>query len=65
MQTDATAFLYGSRSVCCYIVPTAVSGGMEIKMRKIQYREALNEAMCEEMQRDSSVIIMGEDVGLY
>ncbi len=34
-------------------------------MRKIQYREALNEAMCEEMQRDSSVIIMGEDVGLY
>lgn len=34
-------------------------------MRKILYREALTEAMREELQRDSSVIIMGEDVGLY
>jgi len=33
--------------------------------RKILYREALVEAAREEMQRDPSVFIMGEDVGLY
>ncbi|MBN1876193.1 MAG: dehydrogenase [Anaerolineae bacterium] len=34
-------------------------------IRKIQYRVALQEAMREELIRDSSVFIMGEDVGLY
>ena len=34
-------------------------------MRKMLYRDALTEAMREEMLRDQSVIIMGEDVGLY
>ena len=33
--------------------------------RKLLYREALQEAAREEMQRDPSVFIMGEDVGLY
>ena len=33
--------------------------------KNITYRRALTEAMREEMQRDSSVIIMGEDVGVY
>nr|NIV29613.1 dehydrogenase [Anaerolineae bacterium] len=33
--------------------------------RKILYRDALQEAGREEMQRDPSVFIMGEDVGLY
>ena len=33
--------------------------------RKILYREALQEAAQEEMNRDPSVFIMGEDVGLY
>jgi 2-oxoisovalerate dehydrogenase E1 component len=33
--------------------------------RKISYREALQEAAQEEMIRDPSVFIMGEDVGLY
>ena len=33
--------------------------------RKVLYREALQEAAREEMQRDPSVFIMGEDVGLY
>jgi pyruvate/2-oxoglutarate/acetoin dehydrogenase E1 component len=32
-------------------------------MRKIEYREALTEALDEEMQRDDSVFILGEDVG--
>jgi len=31
----------------------------------ISYREALNQAMREEMERDSSVFIMGEEVGHY
>ena len=34
-------------------------------MRQIAYSQALVEAMREEMKRDPSVFIMGEDVGLY
>jgi pyruvate dehydrogenase E1 component subunit beta len=31
----------------------------------ITYREALNQALTEEMQRDGNVFLMGEEVGLY
>lgn len=34
-------------------------------MREIQYREALNEAMTEEMDRDERVFLMGEEVAQY
>jgi pyruvate dehydrogenase E1 component beta subunit len=34
-------------------------------MPEITYREALNDALREEMQRDPSVFLLGEDVGLY
>jgi pyruvate dehydrogenase E1 component beta subunit len=34
-------------------------------MRELQLREALNEAMCEEMERDENVFLMGEEVGVY
>ncbi len=34
-------------------------------MREIQFREALREAMSEEMRRDSSVYLMGEEVAEY
>src|SRR6266550_4197191 len=34
-------------------------------MREIQFREALREAMTEEMERDESVFLMGEEVGEY
>ncbi|MBX3157442.1 MAG: pyruvate dehydrogenase complex E1 component subunit beta [Deltaproteobacteria bacterium] len=34
-------------------------------MAVISYREALNQAMREEMERDASVFIMGEEVGYY
>lgn len=33
--------------------------------RTIQYREALREAMCEEMRRDQRVFLMGEEVAHY
>jgi pyruvate/2-oxoglutarate/acetoin dehydrogenase E1 component len=33
--------------------------------RICEYREALNQALLEEMERDPSVFIMGEDVGRY
>ena len=33
--------------------------------RTIQYREAIQEALREEMRRDPHVFVMGEDVGLY
>ncbi|MBI2843159.1 MAG: alpha-ketoacid dehydrogenase subunit beta [Armatimonadetes bacterium] len=34
-------------------------------MREITYRQAITEAMDEEMARDERVILMGEDVGLF
>ncbi|MGE5530419.1 MAG: alpha-ketoacid dehydrogenase subunit beta [Patescibacteria group bacterium] len=34
-------------------------------MREITYRQALNEALAEEMERDERVFIMGEDVAIY
>lgn len=34
-------------------------------MRVLTYAEALREAMAEEMERDNSVFIMGEDVGIF
>ena len=34
-------------------------------MRKIGYREALKEALREEMRRDSRVFLLGEDIGRY
>ena len=30
--------------------------------REIQYREAINEALRQEMERDDSVVIMGEEI---
>ncbi|WP_282706888.1 alpha-ketoacid dehydrogenase subunit beta [Natroniella acetigena] len=34
-------------------------------MKNLTYAEALREAMAEEMEKDSSVFIMGEDVGVF
>src|SRR6476620_8528512 len=34
-------------------------------MREIRYREALREAIAEEMERDERVFLMGEEVGFY
>ena len=34
-------------------------------MREIYYRQALNEAMGEEMERDERVFLMGEDIAIY
>jgi len=31
----------------------------------VRYREALNQALREEMQRDESVLLMGEDIGVF
>ncbi|MGE0684122.1 MAG: pyruvate dehydrogenase complex E1 component subunit beta [Candidatus Binatia bacterium] len=36
-----------------------------IPMRELTYREALREAMAEEMERDERVFLMGEEVGHY
>ncbi len=33
--------------------------------RVLRYREALNEALREEMQRDENVVLMGEDIGVF
>jgi pyruvate/2-oxoglutarate/acetoin dehydrogenase E1 component len=34
-------------------------------MREIEYREAIREAVIEEMDRDSRVFLIGEDIGVY
>jgi len=34
-------------------------------MAVVRYREALNQALREEMQRDESVLLMGEDIGVF
>ncbi len=34
-------------------------------MREIRYRDAIREAIAEEMQRDADVFLMGEEVGYY
>lgn len=34
-------------------------------MREIEYREAIKEAITEEMDRDSRVFLIGEDIGVY
>ncbi len=36
-----------------------------LKMRKVRYVDALNEALREEMRRDERVFLMGEDIALY
>ena len=35
------------------------------RMAVLTYRDALNQALREEMQRDPSVFLMGEEVGVY
>jgi len=34
-------------------------------MRNLRFREALREAMVEEMEKDDRVFLMGEEVGYY
>ena len=34
-------------------------------MSILTYREALNQAMREEMRRDETIVLMGEEVGFY
>jgi len=34
-------------------------------MRTVAYREALNEALSEEMEKDDRIFLMGEEVGHY
>jgi len=34
-------------------------------MKEITYKEALREAMVEEMRRDEDIIFLGEDIGVY
>src|SRR5678810_232127 len=38
---------------------------MTMEMREITYRQALNEALSEEIERDPNVFLMGEEVAEY
>ncbi len=48
-------------AVCFLDLPTSIRE----TMREIQFREAVAEAMSEEMRRDESVFLMGEEVAEY
>src|SRR4029078_6287860 len=37
----------------------------QMKMRELTYRQALNEALAEELERDPNVFLMGEEVAEY
>ena len=34
-------------------------------MSSITYREAINQALCEEIERDENVVLMGEEVAQF
>jgi pyruvate dehydrogenase E1 component beta subunit len=55
--------------VVCFFLPNFVAAWEYPKlrnhMREIQFREALREAMQEEMRRDDTVFLMGEEVAEY
>jgi pyruvate dehydrogenase E1 component beta subunit len=40
-------------------------GNLQTPTRKLSLRDAINEALAEEMQRDPNIFIMGEEVGEY
>ncbi len=40
-------------------------GGVTADGRERSYRDAIHEAIVEEMERDENVLIMGEDIGVY
>jgi pyruvate dehydrogenase E1 component beta subunit len=44
------------------LIPSPLTG---VTMRELRYREALREAMSEEMDRDDRIFLMGEEVGHY
>ena len=37
----------------------------ENKMKEITFAQAINEAISEEMRRDETVFMLGEDIGVY
>ena len=41
------------------------AGSGAARMRELSYAEAVREALCEELRRDSRVFFMGEDIGIY
>jgi pyruvate dehydrogenase E1 component beta subunit len=55
--------------VVCFFLPNFVAAWecpkQRYHMREIQFREALREAMQEEMRRDDTVFLMGEEVAEY
>src|SRR5690242_17363042 len=55
----------GTMAVAHPLSPEALQSTADRGERQITYVEALNEALREEMRRDSSVFVMGEDVAVW
>jgi len=63
LYNDVYTEIYNDPSTSVRDLSTAKTMGL--KMRTITYRQALNEALREEMKRDEGVFLMGEDIALY
>ncbi|MEI6157408.1 MAG: pyruvate dehydrogenase complex E1 component subunit beta [Atribacterota bacterium] len=47
------------------VVSSITEMGTPASMKVVTYRDALNEALGEELTRDPNVVLIGEDIGLY
>ena len=54
-----------SRRAACRIRGAAQDAPLHNNVREITYRQALNEALAEELERDPNVFLMGEEVAEY
>ncbi|MGC8778460.1 MAG: alpha-ketoacid dehydrogenase subunit alpha/beta, partial [Candidatus Caldatribacteriaceae bacterium] len=62
---EAILFAEIERKKGTKVVRTIEEMGNVDAMRVVTYRDALNEALREEMKRDENVVLIGEDIGLY
>ena len=63
-QPAARTFGWRTRPAECAAAAPRRAGEDEL-MAVMRYREALNQALREEMQRDERVFLMGEDIGVF
>jgi len=63
LYDDVYTQIYSDHSSSIKDLSTARTVGL--RMRKMTYRQALTEALREEMKKDESVFVMGEDIAFY
>ena len=59
------SFRTGQAQVTQFAQVTEFAHASELKMAETTYLEAIREALLEEMHRDPTVLLLGEDIGVY